>query len=251
VTTPRAIAPALPATRLAGLIAAEEYADRVLATRRANLIGYWPLWEPSGVVATDISGNGRNGAHTGVTLGQPGIGDGRTCPLYDSTTDYTNIYSAGLAGAFNSAEGTIAIWAKIPAGVWVDGQTRVLMGLRVDANNLVLITRTSVNNQLLMRYTAGGTISGNTVSFSSLSWFHAAITWSKSADQMIRYINGAQTGTISNGLGVWAGALSSTQCNIGALNTTTAQVLNGYLAHAALWTAALTPAEIAALAKVA
>jgi hypothetical protein len=225
------------------------YWKRALTVDAVRPISYLPLWEPSGIVANDISGNARHGAYTGVTLGQTGISDGRTSPLFDGINDYTNIYSASLAGAFNGAEGTVVLWGFLPAGVWIDSQTRVFVGIRVDANNLVIINRTSTNNQLLLRYVAGGTISGGTITFSSTTWFHMAITWSKSADQMIRYINGAQTGATSTGLGVWAGALSSTQCTLGALNTVPQQILSGNLAHAAIWNKALSPAQIARLAK--
>ena len=49
----------------------------------------------------DISGNGFDGAYTGVTLGQDGIGDGNTCPLFDGANDFLDFYSAGFSSAFN------------------------------------------------------------------------------------------------------------------------------------------------------
>ena len=57
----------------AGLAAVLLYSEKVLAL---SPIAYWPLWEAAGAVAEDISGNGFDGAYTGVTLGQTGIGDG-------------------------------------------------------------------------------------------------------------------------------------------------------------------------------
>jgi len=54
----------------------------------ANLLAYWPLWEASGAVAYDISGNARNGTVTGATpAGGPGIGDGHTAFGFDGN-DY-------------------------------------------------------------------------------------------------------------------------------------------------------------------
>ena len=55
------------------------YYKKVLATEPANLLAYWPLNEGSGSVADNLEGTAaRDGAYTGVTLGQAGIGDGWT-----------------------------------------------------------------------------------------------------------------------------------------------------------------------------
>lgn len=229
------------------------YFQRVLATRRANLIGYWPLWEPSGITALDISGaTGRNGTHTGVTLGQPGIGDGRTCPLYDSTTDMTDIYSAGLAGAFNGAEGTFAIWGRVAnAGVWTDATTRYIGALSVNgATSAVQIFKTTTANQLWLRYITP-VVGALTVSatLTTTAWFHVAISWSKSNDQVCGYINSVLVPPVQTGLGVWAGALVNNRTLLGASTTAPANVWSGWLAHAAVWSAALTPTEIAAIAR--
>ncbi|MFV1969356.1 MAG: hypothetical protein ACC628_28375, partial [Pirellulaceae bacterium] len=61
------------------------------------------MWEASGSISDDLSPQGNDGAYTGVTLGQPGIGDGRTCPLFDGANDYNNIYSAALNTDFDGA----------------------------------------------------------------------------------------------------------------------------------------------------
>ena len=39
-----------------------------------------------------------NGTYTGVTLGQPGIGDGLTCPLFDGANDYAIANHADFEG---------------------------------------------------------------------------------------------------------------------------------------------------------
>jgi hypothetical protein len=227
------------------------YWKRALTVDAVRPIGYWPFWEPSGIVAADISGNARNGSHTGVTLGQTGISDGRTSPLFDGANDYTNVYTAGLAGAFNGAEGSIDLWGKGAPGVWMDATNRHLCCIRVNANNAVQIYRGTTNNELNWYYAAGGTVktAATTVLAGTLNWFHLALTWSKSADSAIFYVNGAQIGATLTGLGVWAGALGSTQCTFGALLIPPTQVWSGYLAHAAIWSKALTAPQIARLAK--
>jgi hypothetical protein len=234
-------------------LGAGAYAERVLGMEPANLIGYWPLWEASGTKAEDISGRGHHGVHTGVTLGQPGIGDGRTCPLFDGTNDFNNVYSAALAADFNGAEGTLLIWAKVAnAGVWTDGVARVMAGIGVDGtDNFLRTSKDAANNSLSVYYEAGGTI--DTVfktGASAVGYMCLAMTWSKSGELLMSYYNGAAVDAGSATLGTWAGALASTRCVIGAATTTPALPWSGNLAHCALWSKALTAAQIAYLSKV-
>ncbi len=111
------------------------YAHKVLATDQPHLLAYWPLSEVAGSVAYDFSGNARHGAYTGVTLGKTGIGDGDTCPFFDGANDFVNIYSVSLRDAFNGAEGTAMIWAKVfNVGVWTDGAYRNTLHLHTDGS---------------------------------------------------------------------------------------------------------------------
>lgn len=247
--------PALPVFVVAGSLgglSSLAYTNKVIAL---SPIGYWPQAESSGTVVTDESGNGRNGAYRAAgepLLGQTGIGDGRTAPLYDGSNDYANIFSASLQGAFNGAEGTIAIWFKVAAaGVWTDATTRRLMYLQVDASNRVRFEKSTTNNQIAFVYTAGGT--AKSILWNSAgptSWQHIAVTWSKSNDQMICYVNGAQQGATQTGLGVWAGNLAATTTVVGAADTTGGNPWSGLLAHAAVWATPLSAAQIATLAVV-
>lgn len=225
------------------------YTNKVVAL---SPIAYWPMAESSGSTALDASGNARNGAYTGVTLGQPGIGDGRTAAGFDGATSFNNIFSASLAGAFSGAAGTLALWAQVSgAGVWSDGTQRRFVRLNVDASNYVLIYRTAINNQIACEYSAGGTIKTRTISsISSTGWIHIAITWSASNDQVIAYLNGAQQGATLTGLGVFAGSLVSGSTVVGATTTVPALVWSGNLAHAAIFSSALSAAQVLSLATV-
>lgn len=86
----------------------------------ASLIGFWLQNEAAGGVSFDHSGYGRDGAYTGVTLGQPGIGDGSTAAGYDGINDFNNIYGADLVndngllnpGFENPGGGGADIWAN-------------------------------------------------------------------------------------------------------------------------------------------
>ena len=216
-------------------------------------IAYFPLADASGTTAADESGNGRNGTYSNVTLGATGIGDGRTAAAFNGSTSYANIYTAGLAGAFNGAEGSAAIWMKASAaGIWTDGAFHEILRLRINASNAVIIEKTSTNGQIRFTYLAGGVLRTiNDISLSgSVAYAHLALTWSAAADQVKAFVNGVQTGSTQTGLGVWSGSLVSTTTVIGANDTTPTFVWSGSLAHAAIFSSALPPAQIASLASV-
>ena len=235
------------------LLAERAYMSRVKAIAGSTLIGYWPMGEPSGAVAYDQSGQANNGAYTGVTLGEPGAGDGRTCPLWDGANDYNNLYSAAFNADFTPAEFTVAVWAKVSAAaVWTDATTRYLMRLRADGNNETYLVRTATNNQL-QAFCVGGAVGKQVASTAlngSTAWFHVAITRSAAGDAMKFFINGAQVGSTQTGIGAWVGALASSVTVMGAASNTPTAVWSGWMAHGLVCSAALSAANIAKLAKV-
>jgi len=245
-----------------GLIAAKRallgstgtpYSDKVLGTEAANLLAYWRLQEASGTDADNYEGTAaRDGTYTGVTLGQTGIGDGLTCPLFDGANDYVDIYSISLRDAFDGATGTLAIWGKVSGvGVWSDDTIRRLVNLRVNSDNFVqILKRGSGSDDLRWSYKAGGTQEDVDLTTTTTDWFHAAITWSVAADEVKAYFNGSQTGSTQTGLGTWVGSIVEDGTNIGALTETPTFVWDGYLAHWAVWTKALTAAQISSLASL-
>lgn len=228
------------------LLFRRSYIQRVLSVAPDALIGYWPLSEPSGAAAIEQTRRAANGAHVGVTLGQPGP-DGGGAPLYDGINDYTSVYSAALAAAFSGLEGTLAVWARVNgAGVWTDATVRHVATFRFDGSNQIAIRRSATSNTLTFQYLAGAT--NKTVSPSGLSstdWMHLLMTWSKSADEMKAYLNGVQVGTTQTGLGTWAGTLNSTRVNVGTDAQTPTNPWSGYAAHCPVWTRALTAGEVA------
>lgn len=220
----------------------DDYAARVLRTRPEALIGYWPLDEPVGsTVAHDLSWRRHNGVYVATTLGREGIGDGRTCAQFDGSTSYVNIYSAALASAFNGARGTLITWMRISAaGVW-PGTARRGTILRTDANNRVL-TGKAVGN-LSWAYIANAASSVATLITTRMDWFCETVTWSASDGVARFYLDGNPYSRSANPC-AWVGALNAAFCCIGAGQTTPIEVWSGWLAHSALWTEALSPAEI-------
>lgn len=234
------------------LSSGQRYARRILAVAPNNFVGYWPMWELGGAISYDRSPQGNDGAYTGVTLGQPGIGDGRTCPFFDGATSYNDIYSVPFAADFNPNTGTVIEWVRVVnVGAWTDGVERRGLTVAVDGNNFVILRKSAAANRLDWYYRSGGVqnLRGR-VGLTTTGWICMAMTWNKPADEVRAYYNGVQEGATMNGLGVWAGALNANLCVIGAADNTPALVWHGWKAHAALWNAVLTPAQIAELSYV-
>jgi hypothetical protein len=223
------------------------YSDKVMALAP---IAYWPLWEASGSTAYDISGNGLDGSYTGVTLGQAGIGDGKSAPRFDGSTSFVDVYSAGLNTAFSGALGSISVWMKVfNAAVWTDGTAGYVLHIYADGNNRIRIIEDDTNDQLYDEYKADGTAEGDVESISLTSWIHLGLTWNKSGNEVSFYYNGVQTGpdTIA---GTWAGNLDTNLCCIGAYQNNATLPFNGWLARCAIFDTALTSTQVADLATL-
>lgn len=232
-------------------VAEVAYADKVLATQSANLIAYWPLWEAAGSVADNYEGTAaRDGAYTGVTLGQAGIGDGRTCPYFDKVNDLVAIYSASLDGAWDPQEVTIAGWLRVyDAATWLADSLNACQ-LRATADNYISILK-KTDGTLRYRYEANN-VQHEVLSAvqSSTDWLHVALTASKSGDAVKAYLGGAQIGVTKTGVGTWVGALDDARTLLGSGVKTAGDKWYGWEAHWALWKTPLTGPEIAALAVV-
>lgn len=229
-------------------LVAADYLTRVKATRASSLVAYWPLDEAAGAVAFGQMA-GRNGATTGATVGQAGIGDGRTSYGFDTVNDYVNVMPSGstFPTAFNGVSGSLAVWLKF-SGNWADATIYRAYEFQVDANNRVALSKNGTNT-LVAAYLAGGTNSSILkTSFSPSTFFHLAMTWDKATlNQVALYINGTQQGTSV------PGTFSTSPLTItvlGASSTVPANVWNGNIAHMALWNKALTAAEIFELSLV-
>lgn len=213
-------------------------------------LAYYTCGEPSGATVTDSSGNGRNGTYVGSpTLGAAGIGDGGTAVTLNGSTQYGNVFSAGLAAAINGSEGTLACWFKVAAaGVWTDGASRQLVEIGNGTTNRLVLFKSNTANLLTAFYRAGSVTKSVNIGSSSTAWVHLAMTWSAAADQMIAYINGVQSGATQTALGVW-GAVPTTAL-LGAFTAAPSNVWNGSLAHVVAYPTPLSAANILNLATV-
>lgn len=169
----------------------DRYTNKIKSLFGSSLIGYWPLNEASGTVAYDASGNGCNANYTGPALGQPGIGDGNTCPLWDGVDDYASCSHTNLVAAYNVNEGSHMGWAKaFNASVWTDGTRRPIFWPWGTARGNS-IERDYDNNT--MRSYMESMYALDHTPINTLDWFHIAVTWSQSANKIKLYINGVES----------------------------------------------------------
>ncbi|KKN49198.1 hypothetical protein LCGC14_0645390 [marine sediment metagenome] len=217
------------------------YSDKV---NNYSPIAYWPLWEAGGGIAEDISGNDFDGVYINVTLGQLGIGDGRTCPLFDGSNGNVDMDIPGLRAAFDGQEGTWIVWAKVyDSGVWTDGLDRYFLRFRDDASNLLQIRKKTTNNSTRSEYKAAGVTEINDKSsLTTTDWMCWGMTWSKTADEVKLYLDGSQVIPTRTILGTFVGPI--------VIATLGLAQWYGYLAHCVVWDTPLAPTTMAALAVV-
>jgi hypothetical protein len=219
-------------------------------------IAYWPLDEASGSAALCHVNPAQNGAFTGVTLGQTGIGDGGTCPLFDGTNDFCNIYSTTLNSVLSKTKFSALAWFKVDSvAQWTDGGVRYVLCFVVDASNAIMMRKSSQNNYFRWYYKAGGT-NKNVLKtgITETGWVFTGMTVDTVADQLKAYWFvdgvGGQVGATTTLLGTWAGDLQATYSHIGAYSTTPTNPWYGHLAHVALYNDVLTLADFTNLAVV-
>ena len=228
-------------------------AGYIAKVKSYNPIAYWPLNETTGSTAVCQVNTAQNGTYTGVTLGQTvtdASGVSFICPLFDGANDFANIYTTTFRDAFDGAEGTAMIWARVyNVGVWTDGNNHVMGTLRVDANNQIFLKKDNTNNRKELVYEAGNvTETGVETGLAIIDWMQLFLTWSATTDEVKQYRDGSQVGITLTVLGAWAGQLVNTNTIIGSFDTGPTNPWYGWLAHCAVWDTILTQPQIADLA---
>lgn len=227
-----------------------KYWQRLKSIFGSAIVSYLPLSESSGAIAADLSGNSRTGAYINCTLANAIGPDNQPIPYLDGSTSLINWYTASLLSAFPGAEGTLLIGGAVPEAVWTDGVTRRLLYFEVDANNFIGINRTPTNNQMSLSRRGGGSAAKTTLinSLTTTNIMQFGLTWSESADEVICYYNGAQSGAKLTGLGAWTGSLNADRMCIGALRKTSPiQMWLGWVWTAVILNRPATPLEMQAV----
>lgn len=223
------------------------YRQKVLELSPNN---YWPLSETDGFVATDLGSDAINGAIVGAAPAA-GIGDGAGSMFFDGINDHVKVLAGGMAAGFNNQTGTLSAWFKIDrVETWGDGKNRHGLMFYANTTNYITIRKPSSNNALRAIYYANATSKAVSINTTTTDWMHMAITWSKPADQVIIYVNGAQYSTIQTGLGAWNGG-NIAKAYLGAASSpddtpyAAEERWAGWLARVGYWKRALTATEIA------
>lgn len=241
----------LPRARMLPVLTASEQQTYIQKVTALSPIAYWPFNEASGTTADNAEGTAaRDGTYTAVTLGQTGIGDGNTCPLFDGATSYVNLLTASLRAAVNYVEGTFSGWFKLNS-TWTDGARGFIFYLYSAGGSYIIIEKRAENNQFRFRQNnAAGTDRLYDINpFTSTAWNHVAMTWTATGNAVICYMNGVQVDGGLAGPGAQQGATID-GIFIGSASAVPGNPWKGWLAHPALWTSALTPTQIASLAAV-
>lgn len=200
----------------------QEYYQGVKNLFGSSLIGYWKLNEPNGTTAADSSGNARNGIYNNVTLGEPTIGGGTlSAKFVPASLSFVNIYSAGLASAFNKDEITVQfIMMAQDAAWWNAAASSRQFTLAADGSNRFLMAMgAGTPNTINATWTGGGTSSSRAIATSVTVPFVVTITVSKSNNRMRIYKDAVKQGTDATVTGTWTGALANTTTVIGAAST--------------------------------
>lgn len=82
-------------------------------------VAYWPLNETSGTTATDLSGNGKHGTYSNVTLGASGIDASSTdtCADFNGSSSYISVPSLSSIAFSSSWAIEIVSWADAEPSV--------------------------------------------------------------------------------------------------------------------------------------
>lgn len=227
------------------------YAFKVASIRPGNLIRYIPLWEPSGLQSNDWSLMADHAVNVGLGVRAAGPEGYHQAPAFNATPSHINLLTTPFIARFNGSEGTLAGWAKAAsAGQWADGLQHDLVYIIADGNNrLIAYAGAGVNHFALLLECSG---SFNYFDYPGFypadNWFMYGLTWSKAANELKGYYNGAQLGVTRTIVDTFTGSL--TVALLGAEDIAATHPWLGSMAHVALWNTPLTASEMQSLAEV-
>jgi len=210
--------------------------------RSSNPVAYWPMNETKGTVSRELISR-NNGTYSAVTVGQeqaPFV-----CPYWGGSGGRNNINTAGLNTAWNKSEGSVLLWCKVNSGaVWTDSTQRTVFNISTTgAADYIWLQKSASNNTFSITYRTGAT-NRNVLkeSYSPAGWVHYGVTWSRSGNTVIVYINGAlDTPLTASGDPTAETILAA---DIGRAAST---YWHGWIAHVILYNRSLSLPEINAL----
>lgn len=206
------------------------YVDRLL---EAGAYAIWPQNESSGLVADNASpyGAAMDGTYTAFLIyGDPGLRVGEQAVFYSVGSGACDIYSTLLNTLFDGSNGTAVMWFRSSGPMWVSGVENYFLKLYVDANNYITLKHTTTDYEIEADYTVNGISAVATyVTSGPTEWFSLTIRWFRPEDipgseighHIWLYLDGILKAAGENVTGTaWTGNLSSSDCVIGASDTT-------------------------------
>lgn len=197
---------------------------------------YWPLDETAGAAATDATGGGRHGTISGATLDSYVLAGG-PAPRFDGVND--RVFISGLNGQMNGPQFTVALWMRVATG-WSGSGMLAWFG---ETGNVFALARSG--SSIVLQ--SGASAASAVASSNGTNWVHVAAVINRAAGggQSARlYVNGANVASANTAPDYFTegNALFLGSSGIGSY-------FAGGIGHAAVWTRALSPAEISTLAN--
>lgn len=213
------------------ILGGTSYANQQLGLYGSSLAAYFPMWEPSGTVMTDIK-NARNGAYVGsVVLGATGIGDGRTSCNFNAVAE-ANAYTAGLAGALDAANFYASWWGAVNnISSYTDAASHNFYFLGASAT-MYYQSRLNGDGTLSFISRRGATVKSLVIDAPTTArWVHYAMVGDTANDRIVGYVNGAKQRAVTT-LGTWSGAFADSFMQIGDTSPAVGNVnFPGRMAH--------------------
>ncbi len=209
--------------------------QRCGAGYRSSVLGdgpqsYWRLDETSGTSAANETGGAAGTYENGAVLARPGAlsGDPSTSVGLDGANDDVAFANPSLTGPF-----TIELWAYL-AGSGSTGATGYATVVGYDYTHRILWDTGGNGGKLLTQFDGNFFSSGNV---SKNAWHQIVYSFDGTSERF--YVDGAAAGSHATTLPTWQNAFLA-----GAYDDRTNYMFNGRLDELALYTKALTAAQI-------
>jgi hypothetical protein len=218
-------------------------------------IAHWPFDEPNGTSATDASNNG----HTGTIVGPlPVAGKNEGALSFDGTGDFVfgaDSQSGGTTGAgldMGTRDWTLAAWINTTSSGMVITKMGFVGGSNPDGWGMSVSGNGTLGG--VIHKSNGGIVNifaGDGATVNDGRWHHIAVVFQRNGN-MIRYVDGAPTGTQNSLASLSGQSLNNTkQWRIGARDQAGDEFFfNGLIDDARVYARALDGVEVAALAGV-
>jgi hypothetical protein len=206
-----------------------------------GLAGYYTFDEASGTIAHDTSGNSNDGTLMGAPAWTPGIRN--TCLLFDGSTQYIQIPHSASIDPITGW--TLAAFIKRTS---INSQHGIIESYQVPGGNYAMrISDTNLLLGFVLNYPQYSQALYGTTVINANQWYHVAVTYDGSSNQLKTYVNGKPETTVTV---PFPSAHSTSPVFIGARGTDHASNFAGNIDEARIYNRALSSAEILSLATL-